>query len=223
MQTSFLYINSLLSNTRCCSVNKLFYCVKKLSLSIFLYISFSRLDRMYLPRLRLPLRRLQIPHEFVSLVTPDSQSFWFMLNRCTNVFILMCSCTNAHPYSTSICDLLLFLITEWSQSLVTIFIQAQLLHLYSFYALYYGLPFYIILSVSIRVQWVYLGIVQTWSNSTLHLVTKRFHFVLAWCRWVQFSYHIVYGDIYVSSPFFINRRPNCSFTRVILVLIIIFD
>ena len=48
----------------------------------------------------------------------------------------MCSYVHAHVYSTSIRDLRLFLIAEWSQFLVTIFIQAQLLYRYSFNVLY---------------------------------------------------------------------------------------
>ena len=48
----------------------------------------------------------------------------------------MCSYIHAYVYFTSICGLLLLLIAEWSQFLVTIFIQAQLLYLYSFNVLY---------------------------------------------------------------------------------------
>ena len=48
----------------------------------------------------------------------------------------MCSYVHAYVYSISISDLLQFLIAEWSQFLVTIFIQAQLLYLYSFNVLY---------------------------------------------------------------------------------------
>ena len=50
--------------------------------------------------------------------------------------VLMFSYVYAHVYSTSICDLLLFLIAEWSQFLVTIFIEAHLLYLYNFNVLY---------------------------------------------------------------------------------------
>ena len=41
-----------------------------------------------------------------------------------SIGVLMGSYIHAHEYVTSICDLLLFLIAKWSQSLVTIFIQA---------------------------------------------------------------------------------------------------
>ena len=58
----------------------------------------------------------------------------------------MCSYIHAYVYFTRICDLLLFLIAEWSQFLVTIFIQAQLLYLYSFNVLYLSLNSYLILS-----------------------------------------------------------------------------
>ena len=60
--------------------------------------------------------------------------------------VLMCSYIHAYVYFTRICDLLLFLIAEWSQFLMTIFTQAQLLYLYSFNVLYQGLHFYFILS-----------------------------------------------------------------------------
>ena len=50
--------------------------------------------------------------------------------------VLMCSYIHAYVYFTRICDLLLFLIAEWSQFLMTIFTQAQLLYLYSFNVLY---------------------------------------------------------------------------------------
>ena len=48
----------------------------------------------------------------------------------------MCSYIHAYVYFTTIYDLLLFPIAERSQFLVTIFIQAQLLYLYSIIVLY---------------------------------------------------------------------------------------
>ena len=50
--------------------------------------------------------------------------------------VLMCSYIHAYVYFTTIYDLLLFPIAERSQFLVTIFIQAQLLYLYSIIVLY---------------------------------------------------------------------------------------
>ena len=50
--------------------------------------------------------------------------------------VLMWSYIHPDVYFTRIRGLFLFLIAEWSQFLVTIFIQAQLLYLYSFNVLY---------------------------------------------------------------------------------------
>ena len=59
---------------------------------------------------------------------------YFLLEACAHDLRLASpeSTTAQVLYSTSITDLLLFLIAEWSQFLVTIFIQTQLLYLYSF-------------------------------------------------------------------------------------------
>ena len=114
-------------------LNNLFLPVTKFSLYISPYISFSRLVPItyVLLLLRLPLRRLWMPHEFL-------RRRHLIFNRFDSCLfgVLMCSYVHAHVYSTSICDLLLFVIAEWSQFLMTIFIQAQLLYLYSFNVLY---------------------------------------------------------------------------------------
>ena len=75
----------LVFNTLYPPVNKLFLSVTKFSLYISPYISFSKLVPMtyVLPFLRVLLRRLRKPHQFVRKKTPDFQLFWFMLNRCS--------------------------------------------------------------------------------------------------------------------------------------------
>ena len=71
---------SSFANTLFPPVNKLFLSVTKFSLNISPYISFSGLVPMTYD---LPLLRVAL-HE-----APDFQLFWFMLNRCTYVFICL--------------------------------------------------------------------------------------------------------------------------------------
>ena len=78
-QTSFLYMMSLLFNIICPPINKLLHYVKK----VFYVWTASHEFTANL--------WLQMLHEFVSLMAPVSQLFWFMLNKCT-LIPLTCNC-----------------------------------------------------------------------------------------------------------------------------------
>ena len=113
----------LFPNTLWPPVNKLFLSVTKFSLYIYPYISFSRLVPMTYV---LPLLR-----HCAGFECRTRHQIFNCFDSCL-LGVLICSYIHAHVYSTSIYDLLLFLIPEWSQFFVTIFIQTQLLYLYSF-------------------------------------------------------------------------------------------
>ena len=62
--------------------------------------------RFFTRVLRLPLRKLWMPHEFVR-----RRHLIFNYFDSCSLGVLMCSYVHAHVYSTSICDLLLFILS----------------------------------------------------------------------------------------------------------------
>ena len=106
--------------------------------------------------------------------------------------VLMCSYVHAHMYPTSICDLFLFLSAKWSQFLVTIFIQAQLLYLYSFDVLYSSLRFDYRKTSS--------------SSSTQQHAPLHKPYVLSW---IYLLNH--YSDMMDSNGVPIPKNPKCFF------------
>ena len=110
-------------------LNKLFLPVRKFSLYTSPYISFSRLVPIIYTYCSFS------EYHYAGFKCRTRHLIFNCFDSCS-LGVLMCSYVHAHVYSTSIYNLLLFIIAEWSQFLVTIFIQAHLLYLYNFNVLY---------------------------------------------------------------------------------------